>query len=72
MTKEKVAWYLIAGQEITNIELTDNGSNGYKCKWWKKIPDSPELGTIKHKHPVDGNHQHQDAYTDKPYYPREE
>ena len=46
MTKEKVAWYLEAGQEPTNIELTDNGSNGYKGKWWKKIPDSPELGTI--------------------------
>tara|TARA_B100001094_G_scaffold262908_1_gene264288 strand:- start:693 stop:875 length:183 start_codon:yes stop_codon:yes gene_type:complete len=31
------------------IVLEDGGSNGYKGKWWEKIPNSRELGTTKNK-----------------------
>ena len=60
--KSKVPYYLIAGQEPTMIEVENGGSNGYKGKWWDKIPNSPELGTTRNKHPVDGNPIRQDAF----------
>jgi len=44
--KVKVPFYLDAGQEVTEIELENGGSNGYNGKWWEKIPDSTEYGTI--------------------------
>jgi hypothetical protein len=44
--KVKVPFYLDAGQEVTEIELENSGSNGYNGKWWEKIPDSTEYGTI--------------------------
>ena len=69
--KIKVSHYLEAGQEPYEIELENGGADGYKGKWWKKIPDSPEIGTTKYKITRNG-YRHDEAYTDKPYYPREE
>jgi hypothetical protein len=62
MNKSKVPYYLIAGQEPTFIEVENGGSNGYKGKWWDKIPHSPELGTTRYQHPVDGNPIRQEAF----------
>ena len=44
--KIKVPFYLNAGEEVTEIELENSGSDGYNGKWWEKIPDSKEYGTI--------------------------
>ena len=65
----KVPFYLEAGKEITEIELENGGSNGYKGQWWKKIPDSPDIGTTKYEITRNG-YRHNEAYTDKPYYPK--
>ena len=60
--KIKVSHYLEAGQEPYEIELENGGAEGYKGKWWDKIPHSPELGTTRYQHPVDGNPIRQEAF----------
>ena len=43
--KTKVPYYLIAGEEPTEIELTNGGADGYKGKWWETFPESKDYGT---------------------------
>jgi len=43
--KTKVPYYLIAGEEPTQIELTNGGADGYKGKWWETFPKSKDYGT---------------------------
>ena len=48
MSKIKVPFRYYADKKYQEyIVLEDGGSNGYKGKWWEKIPNSRELGTTR-------------------------